>query len=143
MFELQSLKHSNSVSNEILTRNFSDIIWLKTADINSVVSGILKMPLENDFNKDYIYFGDSRNNIEIWIMQFFRWILLAIPSTYWKKNERMVIMDSYADVIGMKRMSVNYSFSGSFACIQMRKNRLLRLRSVVIFSLVREELKAV
>ena len=35
-------------------------------------------------------------------------------------NERVVIMHSYADVIEMKRMSVNYSFSESFACIQMR-----------------------
>ena len=39
-------------------------------------------------------------------------------------------MHSYADVIEMKRMSVN-------------ANAKLRLRLVVIFSLVREELKAV
>ena len=52
-------------------------------------------------------------------------------------NERVVVMHSYADVIEMKRgnvrncafvrrviemkrMSVNYSFAESFACIQMR-----------------------
>ena len=35
-------------------------------------------------------------------------------------NERVVIMHSYADVIEMKRLSVNYLFVESFACIQMR-----------------------
>ena len=46
-----------------------------------------------------------------------------------------VIVLSLPRVIEMKRMSVNYSFVESFACI--------RLRLVVLFSLVREELKAV
>ena len=51
-------------------------------------------------------------------------------------------MHSYADVIEMKRiMSVNPSF------VELRlhsnANTKLRLRLVVIFSLVREELKAV
>ena len=76
-----------------------------------------------------------------------------------RRNERVVIMHSYADVIGMKRAnvrnyafvcrviemkrtSVNYSFVESFACIR-NANTKLRLRLVVIFSLVREELKAV
>ena len=35
-------------------------------------------------------------------------------------NERVVIMHSYAKFIEMKRMSVNYLFVESFACIQMR-----------------------
>ena len=47
-------------------------------------------------------------------------------------------MHSYADVIQMKRMSVNYLFVESFACIQMR----FCLRLVIVFSLDREELKA-
>ena len=54
-------------------------------------------------------------------------------------------VDSYASVrrvIEMKRTNVNYSFAESFAYIQMRI-RKLRLRLVVIFSSVREELKAV
>ena len=74
-------------------------------------------------------------------------------------NERVVIMHSYADVIEMKRanvrnytfvrrviemkrMSVNYSFAESFACIQMRMRNKLRLPLVSIFALVRD-LKAV
>ena len=44
-------------------------------------------------------------------------------------------------VIEMKRMSVNYLFAESFACIQ-NANAKLRLRLVVIFALVRD-LKAV
>ena len=35
-------------------------------------------------------------------------------------NERVIIMHSYANVIEMKQMSVNYLFVESFACIQMR-----------------------
>ena len=44
-------------------------------------------------------------------------------------------------VVEIKRTIVNYSLAESFACIQMRAELCLRL--VVIFSLVREELKAV
>ena len=46
-------------------------------------------------------------------------------------------------VIEMKRTSVSYSFAKNFACIQMRIECILRLRLVVIFTLVREELKVV
>ena len=45
-------------------------------------------------------------------------------------------------VIEKKRTSFNYSFSESFACIQ-NANVKLRLRFIVIFTLVREELKTV
>ena len=49
-------------------------------------------------------------------------------------------MHSYAE-LEIKRTSVNYSFAESFACIQMRMRN--RVRLVIIFPLVREELKTV
>ena len=47
--------------------------------------------------------------------------------------ERVVIMHSYADVIEMKRMSVNFSFVESFACIQMRMRNFVYASSYTYF----------
>ena len=57
-------------------------------------------------------------------------------------NERVVIMLTYAEFIEMKRMSVIYSFGGSFACIQLRM-RTFVYALVVLLPLGREELIAV
>ena len=56
-------------------------------------------------------------------------------------NQRTVIMHSYADVIEMKRANVR---SYAFVCRHIEMKRMsVNLPLVVIFALVREELKAV
>ena len=100
-----------------------------------------------------ILFGIG-NKREIYISQ------AAGNNSFLKRwTERVLIMHSYAEfiemkranvrnyalvrrVIEMKRTSVNYSFAES-PRRHSNANAKLRLRLVVIFALVREELKAV